>query len=131
MSAECAPNSVRSLILAVALMTQWLFNFVIAKITPIMLADITYGTYLLFGSCCVLMVLFTVICVPETKNVPLESIHLLFEEDIFRGAIRDTFPGRARSKALQAHSHVRAEEIADTDVESGKVVEQRLEVARL
>ena len=112
-------------------MTQWLFNFVIAKITPIMLSNITYGTYLLFGSCCVLMVLFTFICVPETKNVPLESIHLLFEEDVVRGAIRDTFPSRARSKALQAHSHVRGDESLERAAESGKAIAQHLEAARL
>lgn len=33
LSSECAPNHIRSLIMAAALMTQWLFNFVIAKIT--------------------------------------------------------------------------------------------------
>ena len=112
-------------------MTQWLFNFVIAKITPIMLAEITYGTYLLFGSCCVLMVVFTVICIPETKNVPLESIHLLFEENIIRGAMRDTFAGRARSKALQTHSHVREGESVERTAESGKAGAQQWEVPRL
>ena len=106
LSSECSPNHIRSLVLAVALMTQWLFNFVIAKITPIMLADITYGTYLLFGSCCVLMVLYTAVFVPETKKVPLESIHLLYEGQIVRGAMRDSFPSRARSKGLQAHSNI-------------------------
>jgi hypothetical protein len=30
LAAECAPNHVRSLVMALALMTQWLFNFVIA-----------------------------------------------------------------------------------------------------
>lgn len=104
LSAECAPNHVRSLIMAAALMTQWLFNFVIAKLTPILLADITYGTYLLFGTLCVLMVVYTVVCVPETKNVPLESIYLLFEGDILKGATADTWPSRARARKLQMHS---------------------------
>ena len=112
-------------------MTQWLFNFVIAKVTPLMLADITYGTYLVFGSCCVLMVIFTVICIPETKNVPLESIHLLFEGNIIRGAMRDTFAGRARYKALQTHSHVRGDESVERTAESGKAVAQQWEVPRL
>ena len=96
-----------------------------------MLADITYGTYLLFGSCCVLMVVFTITCVPETKNVPLESIHLLFEENIIRGAIRDTFASRARSKALQTHSHVREGEGVERTAESEKAVAEQWEVARL
>ena len=65
-----------------------------------MLADITYGTFLLFEACCVLMGLYAVFCVPETKNVPLESIHLLFENGIIKGCMRDTFPSRTRAKNL-------------------------------
>lgn len=49
-------------------MTQWLFNFVIAKLTPIMLAQIKYGTFLVFGSACIVMVVYAVLCVPETKG---------------------------------------------------------------
>ena len=55
-------------------------------------------------------------------NVPLESIHLLFEDTVVRGAMRDTFPGRARSKDLQVHSHVGGGEEAGRAAESGKVV---------
>lgn len=91
--------------MAAALMTQWLFNFVIAKLTPIMLANITYGTFLLFGVCCILMGIYTVFCVPETKNVPLESMHLLFEGNIIKGCIQDTIPRYSRAKKLQ-HHHV-------------------------
>lgn len=111
-------------------MTQWLFNFVslrrcpaqglmltriqvIAKITPIMLDEITYGTFLLFGSCCIVMGIYTVFCVPETKNVPLESIHHLFEENIIRGCIRDTVPRYTRAKQLQ-HHHVTSDDASAT-----------------
>lgn len=86
--------------MAASLMTQWLFNFIIAKLTPIMLAQITFGTYLLFGSCCALMLLYAVFCVPETKGVPLESIGLLFEGNIIAGATRDTCSG-ARARRLR------------------------------
>lgn len=89
--------------MAASLMTQWLFNFIIAKLTPIMLDEITYGTYLLFGSCCILMLLYAVFCVPETKGIPLESIGLLFEGNIIAGATRDTIPGSSRAKQLQEH----------------------------
>ncbi|KAF2439199.1 general substrate transporter [Karstenula rhodostoma CBS 690.94] len=105
LSSECSPNHVRSLIMAAALMTQWLFNFVIAKITPLMLDDITYGTFLLFGTCCIIMGIYTIFCVPETKNVPLESIHHLFEGRIIAGCIRDTIPRYSRAKQLQHHHH--------------------------
>jgi SP family sugar:H+ symporter-like MFS transporter len=103
LSSECSPNHVRSLVMAASLMTQWLFNFIIAKITPIMLADITYGTFLLFGSLCLVMGIWTVFCVPETKGVPLESIGELFEGNIIRGCIQDTFPKSSRAKRLRHH----------------------------
>lgn len=90
--------------MSTALMTQWLFNFVIAKLTPIMLARITYGTFLLFGSCCIVMLLYAVFCVPETKGVPLESVNLLFEGNIIAGATKDTIPRYSRAKKLQLHS---------------------------
>lgn len=76
---------------------------VIAKITPLMLADITYGTFLLFGSCCIIMGIYVIFCVPETKNVPLESVHLLFEGDIIKGCIKDTIPRYSRAKQLKDH----------------------------
>lgn len=105
LSAESAPNHVRSLVMALALMTQWLFNFVIAKITPIMLSNITYGTFLLFGVACTFACLYSIFCVPETRNVPLESVYLLFEGSIIKGCVNDVFPSRTRARKLQNHSH--------------------------
>lgn len=142
LSSECAPNHVRSLIMAAALMTQWLFNFVIAvskesvdivgftsddlqKLTPIMLADISYGTFLLFGAACIIMGVYTIFFVPETKGVPLESIHLLFEGSIIKGCVQDTFPGTSRAKKLMAQ--VRTDDGASEDgddVKKGGRVEQ-------
>jgi len=77
----------------------------LAKITPLMLDEITYGTFLLFGSFCLIMGVYTIFCVPETKGVPLESIHHLFEGDIIKGCIKDTIPRYSRAKQLQ-HHHV-------------------------
>lgn len=87
----------------------------IAKLTPIMLHDITYGTFLLFGSCCILMVVYTVFCVPETKGVPLEKVHLLFEGGIIKGAVRDTWPGKTRARGLRERG-----EVEDGEVVAGK-----------
>jgi SP family sugar:H+ symporter-like MFS transporter len=98
--------------MAASLMTQWLFNFVIAKITPIMLADITYGTFLLFGALCIIMGVWTVFCVPETKGVPLESIGELFEGDIIRGCVQDLLPSRSRAKQIRSRH---AEHEVDVD----------------
>lgn len=115
--------------MAASLMTQWLFNFIIAKLTPIMLAQITYGTYLLFGSCCVLMLLYAVFCVPETKGVPLESIHLLFEKNIIAGATKDTIPGSTRAKRIiEDHNRLADEQ---RDAHGGKLGDEGEEVGHV
>jgi SP family sugar:H+ symporter-like MFS transporter len=101
--------------MAASLMTQWLFNFVIAKLTPIMLAEITYGTFLLFGSLCIAMGIWTVFCVPETKGVPLESIGELFDGEIIRGCLIDTFPKRSRAKRLRDHHNTQDAESVSGD----------------
>ncbi|ESZ94407.1 hypothetical protein SBOR_5200 [Sclerotinia borealis F-4128] len=101
LSSECSPNHLRSFSMALAIAVQWLFNFVISKITPFLLSGITYGTFLLFGSCCVLMTIYAVVCVPETMNVPLERIHELFEGQVIKGAFRDTMPRYRRSNLLR------------------------------
>lgn len=41
----------------------------------------------------------------QCRNVPLESIHLLFEGNIIKGCLKDTIPRYARAKTLQ-HHHV-------------------------
>ncbi|THX87413.1 general substrate transporter [Aureobasidium pullulans] len=101
LASETSPNHVRSLVMASALMCQWAFNCVIARITPVMLNSITYGTFLIFGVCCIIMAIYTVFCVPETKGVPLESMSLLFEGNIIKGATYDTIPRYSRAKGLK------------------------------
>jgi hypothetical protein len=118
--------------MAASLMTQWLFNFVIAKLTPIMLDRITYGTFLLFGSCCILMLLYAVFFVPETKGVPLESINLLFKDNIIAGATKDTIPRFSRARKIQAHhlaSGQRAGEQGGKDFDDEERESQAVHVA--
>ncbi|THX56628.1 general substrate transporter [Aureobasidium pullulans] len=105
LASETSPNHVRSLVMASALMCQWAFNCVIARITPVMLNSITYGTFLIFGVCCIIMAIYTVFCVPETKGVPLESMSLLFEGNIIKGATYDTIPRYSRAKGLKNASN--------------------------
>ncbi|KAL2277618.1 hypothetical protein FJTKL_15298 [Diaporthe vaccinii] len=78
--------------MAASLITQWLFNFVITKLTPIMLDYITYSTFLLFSACFILMLFYAVFFILETKDVPLKSISLLFKDNIVAGAMKDTIP---------------------------------------
>ncbi|KIJ54836.1 hypothetical protein M422DRAFT_24727 [Sphaerobolus stellatus SS14] len=94
LASEIPPNSTRALSLSLAVATQWLFNFVIAKITPTLLANIKYATFLLFAMCLVTMVIFVYFGMPETSGVALEHIGELFDdpEGILIKSIRDA-PG--------------------------------------
>lgn len=49
-------------------------NAIIGKITPIMIADISYGTFFFYGACCVIMGLIVYVFLPETKGRSLEEM---------------------------------------------------------
>ncbi len=71
--AEIPTVRLRSMNVAFGASMQWLFNFVIARSTPNMLATLGkdgYGTYLVFGSFCFIMFVCTWFWIPETKGTP-------------------------------------------------------------
>lgn len=104
---EIPSARLRSLNVAIAAATQWLFNFVVAKSVPTMLVtvgangygyvphyifkleaisflwchntdDKIFRTYFIFGSFCAAMFVFTWFFVPETKGISLERMDDLF-----------------------------------------------------
>ncbi|KXX76809.1 Quinate permease [Madurella mycetomatis] len=80
-ASEIPTARLRSLNVAYAAATQWLFNFVVARAVPTMLVTVGsdgYGTYLIFGSFCFSMFFFVWFFVPETKGISLEAMDKLF-----------------------------------------------------
>ena len=78
---EIPTARLRALNVALAAATQWLFNFVVARATPPMLATVGeagFGTYFIYGSFCFSMFFFVWFLVPETKGVSLEKMDVLF-----------------------------------------------------
>lgn len=75
-----------------------------------MLDKITFGTFLVFGCACLVMVFYAILCVPETKGVPLEAIPKLFEGNIIAGATRDTIPRYSRAKHLTHSANIDPDE---------------------
>ncbi|OTB01330.1 hypothetical protein M426DRAFT_221540 [Hypoxylon sp. CI-4A] len=78
---EIPAARLRPMNVALGAATQWLFNFVVARAVPNMLATVGahgYGTYLIFGSFCVCMFFFVWFFIPETKGVSLEQMDQLF-----------------------------------------------------
>ncbi|OQD97493.1 hypothetical protein PENSOL_c012G09387 [Penicillium solitum] len=78
---EIPTARLRSLNVSFGAATQWLFNFVVARAVPNMLAtvgDNGYGTYLIFSSFCFSMCVFVWFFIPETKGLSLEKMDELF-----------------------------------------------------
>ncbi|KAH6955612.1 hypothetical protein BKA56DRAFT_625098 [Ilyonectria sp. MPI-CAGE-AT-0026] len=69
---EIPAARMRALQMGMATASQWLFNFVVAKSTLTIFATLGpngFGTYFLYGSFCVSMVVFAWFFVPETKDM--------------------------------------------------------------
>lgn len=71
MSAKCC---------TITTFTQWLFQIVIASITPRLIANIGWGTYVVYGLCCTISLGWCWMMVPETRGVALgREMDRLFE----------------------------------------------------
>ena len=53
-------------------------NFIVGQITPDLIEDITYGTFIFFGLLTTGGVIFVFFFVPETKRVGLEEMDVIF-----------------------------------------------------
>lgn len=76
--AEINPLRTRVRANAVSTITNWLFNFLIVMVTPIMISNIRWGTYLFFAVINALFVPVIYFFYPETKKRSLEEIDLIF-----------------------------------------------------
>ncbi|KAG2131440.1 general substrate transporter [Suillus bovinus] len=130
LGSEVAPGHLRMASMSLAAATTWLFTYVIAQITPIMLDHITYGTFLLFGVASFIMAAWVYIFIPETSGYPLEDIKYLFEEDIIIRSLQDAPGGKI---FLGKRRAVSVEELKAADTlpmnSSKEILEERLEEA--
>ncbi|KAL1983817.1 hypothetical protein VTN96DRAFT_9903 [Rasamsonia emersonii] len=85
---EIPTNRLRGYNVSLAAATQWLFNLVVARVTPVMLVTVGgstgYGTYFIYGSFCFAMAI-AAFFVPETKGISLERMDELFGVADFSG----------------------------------------------
>ncbi|KAG2172225.1 hypothetical protein INT43_004766 [Umbelopsis isabellina] len=79
---EIYPTRIRAMCLSLTTAINWAMNATIAKVTPIMLLNIPYGTYFLFGSFAVVMGLFVYFLLPETRGRSLEQMDEVFGQGI-------------------------------------------------
>ncbi|KAK2807988.1 hypothetical protein FQN50_005070 [Emmonsiellopsis sp. PD_5] len=76
--AELSPIKTRAKANAVSTCNNWLFNFTVVMITPVMVSHIGWGTYLFFGAWNAIFIPFIWFFYPETAGRSLEEIDLIF-----------------------------------------------------
>lgn len=78
--AEIFPNTIRGAAVAVAVAFQWISNFAVSSSFVSMLNWSPSGTYLIFGTVCIIAALFVWKLVPETKGKTLEEMTNLWKK---------------------------------------------------
>lgn len=72
---EIFPNKLRSKAMSVSILSLWIANFLLILVFPMMLNRLGgAGSFLIFSVMCVLLLLFTIFKVPETKGKSLEEL---------------------------------------------------------
>ncbi|CAG8067153.1 unnamed protein product [Penicillium salamii] len=79
-SAEIQPQRTRASATTLSHSSNWVTNFLVALTTPVLLAKSSYGAYFLWGGCCVVTVIVSVIYMHETKGRTFVQI-----EEAFKG----------------------------------------------
>lgn len=77
---EVYPLAVRSKGVSLSTATNWLANYVVGQLTPVLKESIGWVMYLFPAASCLLSVMTVAYFYPETKGVELEDIDRLFEE---------------------------------------------------
>lgn len=76
--AEISPIRTRAKANAVSTCSNWLFNFTVVMITPVMIDAIGWGTYLFFAAWNAVFIPVMYFFYPETAGRSLEEIDLIF-----------------------------------------------------
>lgn len=101
---EIFPNSVRSKGAALSTATNWLFNFIVGEMTPILLASIKWKTYLFPAASCFLSFLAVEFLFPETKGLTLEDMGSVFDDS---SSIFSFHSGRGSNNGASSASSIR------------------------
>ena len=76
--AEISPIRTRAKANAVSTCSNWIFNFTVVMITPVMVSSIGWGTYLFFAAWNALFIPMFYFFYPETAGRSLEEIDIIF-----------------------------------------------------
>jgi len=116
---------------ALAVVSQWLWTFLVVEITPPMITNIGYKSYIIFAVINFITIPVVYFFFPETSRMPLEAVDLLFADrdgkrpSIFR-VVRDSTNKAFMEevdRTLQERARQRAEGLEASGLEKGTTAE--------
>jgi MFS family permease len=81
-TAESSSLDIRAKGVAIGSAVNWIMNFAVAQVTPVMIANIGYKTFIVFLCFCVLGVVWVYFILPELKGLSLEEIDAVFADEV-------------------------------------------------
>lgn len=94
---EIFPLETRSAGQSVVVCVNLLFTALIAQCFLVSLCHLKYGIFLLFGALIIIMSCFIFFLLPETKQVPIEEVYLLWQNHWFwKRIVRDEYESNAK-----------------------------------
>ena len=122
---EIFPLPIRSRGVALSTASNWLWNTIIAVITPYMVGEnrgnLRSSVFFVWGGLCTAAFVYSLILVPETKGLTLEQVDQMFEESTPRTSAKwvphEKFQsGHYENKIAAVNSNVDGEKHAETRV---------------
>ncbi|KAJ9403145.1 hypothetical protein DTO045G8_9114 [Paecilomyces variotii] len=115
--AEISPIKTRAKANALSTCTNWLWNFIIVMVTPVMISNIGWGTYLFFACMNALFIPVIYFFYPETAGRSLEEIDIIFA--------KGWTDGKGYVRAAKDLPHLTTEEVEQMAVQYGFVAGQK------
>ncbi|KAG1453612.1 hypothetical protein G6F46_006560 [Rhizopus delemar] len=104
--AEIYPMRVRARAVSLSTASNWLFNWVLNFIVPLLMERIRYGLYFLFAAFNTLMCLHIFISYPETKGYTLEEMDVVFQHNPRKRVPREILDQWMAQKAGQTENNL-------------------------
>ncbi|KAJ5371057.1 uncharacterized protein N7496_007149 [Penicillium cataractarum] len=81
-TAESSSLDIRAKGVAIGSAVNWIMNFAVAEVTPVMISNIGYKTFIVLMCFCVLGLLWVYFILPELKGLTLEEIDAVFADEV-------------------------------------------------
>ncbi|KAH7008999.1 putative hexose carrier protein [Ilyonectria destructans] len=114
---------------AIGVVSQWAFTFLVVQITPVLITNIGYKSYIVFAALNFAAIPVVYFFFPETNQLPLEAVDLLFSRDgqtpNLLQVVRESTDKNVQ-EAVRAGLHNKVEELLEMETKANVVFRENL-----